>query len=109
MTAKAVCRIGDHATGTCTASAPGHPRAFIGTWQTGSSTVTADGIGIVRVGDTGITDCPGADGGPHHIQATGGGVSGANGEALHRVGDAVEVIEGGTGVSSTGSPTVTSL
>ena len=109
MTAKAVVRVGDHCTGTCTASAPGHPRAFTGTWQTGSSNVTADGLGIVRVGDTGITDCSVADGGPHHIKATGGGVSGANGESLHRVGDAVQVIEGGSGTSSTGSPTVTSL
>ena len=104
-TLKQVCRIGDHCTGTCTANAPNHPRTFTGTWQTGSGIVTADGIGIVRVGDTGITDCSP----PHHIVATGGsGVGGTLGVAYHRVGDAVTVTEGGTGVSSTGSPTVSS-
>lgn len=104
-TLKAICRIGDHCTGTCTANAPNHPRTFTGTWQTGSTIVTADGIGIVRVGDTGITDCSP----PHHIVATGGSsVGGTLGEQFHRVGDAVTVTEGGSGVSSIGSSTVSS-
>ena len=104
MTAKAVCRVGDQCTGTCTATAPGHPRTFTGTWTSGSGVSTADGLGLIRVGDTGVTDCSP----PHHIVASGGGSGSSGGQALHRVGDAVTVTEGGTGVSSTGSPTVTS-
>jgi hypothetical protein len=102
---KPICRVGDHCTGTCTANAPNHPRTFLGTWTQGSDIVTADGIGIIRVGDTGVTDCNP----PHHIRAeTGSGAGSTEGAAFHRVGDQVIVIEGGTGVSSTGSPTSTS-
>lgn len=97
-----VCRIGDSVTGTCRAAVVGHPRTFTGTWSTGSSVVQANGIGVVRVGDTGITDCG------HTIQATvGSSAMTADGLPVHRVGDAVIIVQGGSGVSSTGSPTVT--
>ncbi len=93
----AVCRIGDTCTGTCTA----HSRTFIGTWQTGSDILTADGIGVVRVGDTGITDCPV----PHTCIATGGSdTTTVSGTGVHRVSDGVTLDTGGTGVSISGSP-----
>ena len=94
-----LCRIGDQVQGTCRVNAPGHPRAFTGTWNTGSSNITADGIGIVRVDDTGTTDCG------HTFKAIEGAEwsSDTNGKKLHRVGDAVEVIGGGEGISVTGS------
>lgn len=99
---KGVCRVGDSVTGTCRAPAGGHPRAFTGTWTSGSGTVTADGIGVIRQNDQGVTDCG------HVFKADGGsGVYTADGLNVQRVGDAVTVILGGEGVSSTGSGVVT--
>lgn len=91
-----ICRIGDSCTGTCTAHR--YPRSFTGTWTTGSTSVKIGGVGVVRVGDTGVTDCG------HHIVAVGGS-SGiiANGIGLHRIGDSVLVLEGGSGVTTSGS------
>lgn len=97
------CRIGDIVTGRCTADAPDHPRDFTGTWTTGSSNVTANGIPVVRIGDIGITDCG------HTFQAVAAGVNVyTNGLGQVRVGDPVVVIEGGAGISVTGSPNVIS-
>lgn len=108
MTLRPVCRVGDHATGTCRAiDGIDHPRQFLGTWVQGSGNVTADGIDVIREGDTGITDCNP----PHHMVATGhGGEGQANGKYLHRVGDAVVITDpgGGEGVSTTGSGFVSS-
>lgn len=99
-----ICRVNDLITGTCTANATGHPRTFTGHWVSGSTVVTADGIGVIRVGDPGITDCG------HHIVATvGSTILKADGIGVVRVGDAVIVTEGGTGVTTTGSPVVGSL
>ncbi len=99
---KAVCRIGDTVTGTCAAPAGGHPRTFTGTWTVGSGIVKADGIGVVREDDTGLTDCS------HTFKAVGGsGSVSADGKKIHRVGDAVVVLLGGSGVSASGSPVVT--
>lgn len=93
---KAVCRVGDQITGTCTG--PGHSsRTFTGTWLTGSSFVTIEGIAVVRVGDNGITDCN------HPIIAQGSSSLVADDMALHCVGDAVTLPLGGNGVSVTGS------
>lgn len=98
MSLKPICRIGDNCEGTCRVSSSGHPRHFIGTWLTGSSNMFDGATPIVRVGDTGITDCG------HTIQATeGSSVAGNNGLAVHRVGDDMIVIGGGEGVSTTGS------
>lgn len=100
MAYKKVCRIGDHAEGTCNGSGHTSGRHFIATWTTGSNVGTADGIGIVRVDDIGITDCG------HTIKAVGSSTIGfCEGRRVHRVGDAVIVLEGGSGVSTTGSPT----
>lgn len=95
----AVCRIGDHCTGTCTT----HSRTFTGTWTTnvgGASALTVDGLSVVRIGDKGVTDCT-----PNHeIVATGGTMTTTiGGLGIHRVNDGVTVTSGGTGVSTTGS------
>lgn len=101
MTAQAVCRYGDITTGIC--NGPGHPPGFnfTATWATCSPDVSVDGgLGIVRVGDTGPTNCG------HTIQATVGSSLGkVNGLAIQRVGDPVIVIQSGSGISQTGSPT----
>ena len=101
--ATGIARIGDAVTGIC--NGPGHPanRHFTGTWQVGSSTLTANGLGVVRANDTGLTDCG------HHFKATGGSsVVTADGQPVHRLGDAVIVIEGGSGTTQGGSSTVLS-
>lgn len=96
--AQGVARLGDTVTGTCRAPVANHPRTFTGTWTTCSGVCTLDGKGIIRVNDTGITDCG------HHFKAiTGSAKSSADGLAIHRVGDQVQVIEGGEGTSTTGS------
>lgn len=104
MSSKEVCRVGDTVTGTCKVSASGHPRSFTGTWTTGSSHVTVLGIGLVRKSDTGTTDC-----GHTFSGNTSNNVSGEGGVAFMRVGDATVGPNGGTGVCTTGSGSVTSL
>lgn len=97
-----VCRIGDIVTGTCNNHSS--PRSFTGVWVTCSGDVTADGLGIIRRGDIGNTDCG------HTFTADGGstGVD-ANGLQLQRVGDTVTVeAAGATGISITGASDVTS-
>lgn len=92
---KGICRVGDTVTGTCRA---GHTRAFTGTWQAGSGTVSCDGLAVVRENDTGLTNCG------HTFKAVGGvSTLTADGLKVQRVGDAVIVIGGGEGVSTTGS------
>jgi uncharacterized Zn-binding protein involved in type VI secretion len=91
-----------HVNGTCNAHAS--PRAFVGTFTTSSSTVTCNGNAVIRVNDTGTTDCG------HHIKATSGSSNiKADGLGVHRVGDTGIVIEGGTYTVTSGSTTVDSL
>lgn len=98
---QAVARVGDTVVGTCRAHRS--PRPYTGILATGSATVTADGSGVVRVGDVGYTDCG------HTLQVvSGSGIITANGIAVSRVGDAVIVVEGGDGIIVSGSPTTTS-
>lgn len=95
---KQICRIGDQVTGTCRFPRNDHPRAFTGTWDVGSGIVTCDGIGVVRQNDTGTTDCG------HTFKADGGvDVLSADGLKIQRVGDTVTLLQGGEGVSVTGS------
>jgi hypothetical protein len=101
--ANAVCRTGDITQGTCLAIAFGHPRQFTGIWMGGSSGVTADGIGVIKTDDVGITDC-----GHHFIAAVGSDTVQSDGLGVVRVGDPVIVLEGGYGVAVTGADTVTS-
>lgn len=98
-----ICRVGDKVQGYC--DGPGHEthRSFIGTWTQGSGVCFADNLGVIRVGDLGITDCG------HQFRAsTGSGWSTADGLAIHRVDDEVIVIPGGYGWSITGSGTCSS-
>jgi hypothetical protein len=93
---RALARVGDQAEGTCNAHK--NPRHFVATITTGSSLATCDGLGIARVGDTGVTDCG------HHIQIVEGStVATVLGVGLARVGDSVIVLEGGSGTITTGS------
>lgn len=93
-----ICRVGDSIIGTCNADAPGHPRTFIGTWITGSSKISSDGINVIRVGDTGMTDCN------HTIVAIGGSIDcSGEGVSLQRIDDPVIIVEGGYGTSVSGS------
>lgn len=93
-----VARVNDLVQGHC--DGPGHAkrRPFTGVWQTSSSLVTTDGLGIIRVGDTGVTDCG------HHFTAITGSTLGTTDDiGVHRVGDMVQVNEGGEGTTITGS------
>ena len=99
--AQGCCRVGDIIVGVCEANTSGHPRDFTGVWVTGSDTVRADNIEVIRQGDIGVTDC-----GHTIIAAEGSSVVDDNGIPIHRVGDVVIIAEGGVGVSVTGSETV---
>lgn len=101
--AMGVARVNDIVNGTCKVTAPNHPREFTGVWQAGSDICSADGLGIIRVGDIGITDCN-----HHFVAVSGSDVSTADGLAIHRVGDAVTIQEsgGGEGITITGSDTI---
>ena len=104
MPAAGVCRTGDTFSGTCTATSHSHPTPFTGIWGPYPSVVTADGISIVRVGDTAPTSCG------HTAQAAAGSISTiGDGLAIHRVGDAIIVLEGGSGTSTSGSTFITAV
>lgn len=93
-----ICRVGDNVSGICQANAIGHPRSFIGTWVSGSSNILHGGIGVIRTGDSGITDCG------HHIIASGGSLNcSGDGLSLQRIGDPITILEGGYGTSISGS------
>lgn len=100
--AQPICRVGDVVVGRCEANAPGHPRDFVGTWSVGSDKSTCDGIGVIRVGDIGHTDCDHT-----FIAVDGSDITQEDGVGIVRVGDVVHVIEGGVGVATTGSDTGT--
>lgn len=96
MTAEKIARIGDPIQATCSIHG-----GVGGQWVTGSPTVFADGIAVVRLGDRGIASCG------HGFSATGASSVGfANGIRIHRVGDELILDPGGTGVTVSGSPTV---
>ncbi len=104
---KPVCRVGDTVTGTCTAhfiiveEEPVPTTVeFIGTWGNGSDITFNEGLPVIRVGDTGTTDC-----GHNIVAVTGSTILSEVGIPIHRVDDEVEVVEGGSGVSATGSST----
>lgn len=88
-----ICRNGDSFSGTC--AAHGVPTAFTGTWAISRPTLHSDGLDVVIVGDTSPTSCG------HTAMATMGSVVVT--PSVHRVGDAITVLEGGSGQSTTGS------
>jgi len=97
-----VCRVGDVVTGVC----PGHPIPvpFSGTWGSGSVVCTADGLGIIRVGDVGSASCG------HSIMAvSGSSIVTADGIGVVRIGDAVITSGGGSGTCASGSDVVTAV
>lgn len=97
----AVARIGDTVVGYC--NGPNHKKnkEFTGVWITGSETVFADHLGVVRLNDTGVTDCG------HTFIATSAAQNvNADNLGVHRVGDTVLTEGGGVGVTVTGSETV---
>lgn len=99
-TRRRVTRLGDSAAGTCWAPNHDSPVSWTGVFTTCSGNLKADGIGLVRVGDTGPTSCG------HTFRAISGSsviLDRVSGKALVREGDAVEVIEGGNGVVTSGS------
>lgn len=98
-----VARVGDVVVGYCNGQGHTPNREFTGVWVTGSDTLTTSGVGVVRVGDTGVTDCG------HTFQAaTGSDVATDTGQPLHRVGDLVIVEGSGVGVTVTGDDVLTS-
>lgn len=104
MSAAGVCRTGDSFAGTCLSPSHSNPTPFTGVWGIGSGILTADGFSIVRVGDTSPTSCG------HTAQASSGSINTIGGGiALHRQGDAIIVIEGGTGTSISGSTFITAV
>lgn len=100
MAAK-IARVGDTVTGICN----GHqnPIPFTGTWITGSPNVTVNGIAVVRLGDTGQANC-----GHTFVASTASDIIKADGIFIHRVGDQVLPIPGGSGSTVSGSPNVDS-
>jgi uncharacterized Zn-binding protein involved in type VI secretion len=98
MAGPQICKVGDLVTGTCQVNVPGHPRQFVGTWTTGSSNLTTGQIGVITVGDIGVTDC-----GHTFVAAAGSSQVSNNGIGVVRVGDPVTVVGGGYGVAATGA------
>lgn len=103
MSDRPICRVGDKIEGTCNASGGDHPRSCTGIWETGSEIGMVDGIPIVRVGDTGTTDC-----GHPFVAITGSLVAECDGRYIVCIGDLVD-ISGGSGVTVTGSDTASSF
>jgi uncharacterized Zn-binding protein involved in type VI secretion len=95
-----VARVGDTVAGVC----PQHlaPIAYTGVWASGSGTAKADGKAVIRLGDTGPASC----GHTFHAIAASSVVSNA-GVPVHRLGDAVEIIGGGPGTTTSASTDVT--
>lgn len=92
-----ISRIGDIGVGTC----PCHdgPVGYTTIFLTGSPTVDANALPVVRIGDLGVASCG-------HITTalTGSSVVDANAIGVHRIGDMGANC--GSYVSISGSPTV---
>jgi len=97
MTQKAIARVGDTATGTCTQH--GGSIGITITYSSGSPNFTDQGHAVVRVDDTGIASC-----GHTYKVTTGSPILSADGKAVHRVGDTGIIIGGGSFTCQTGSP-----
>lgn len=95
-----VSRVGDLGVGTC----PCHttPRAYTTIFISGSPTVTADGVAVMRVGDLGVASC-----GHVTTAITGSSLVTADAIGVHRVGDMGQNC--GAYVSISGSPDVDAL
>ena len=97
MAEKAVARVGDTCTLTCSVHGP-----VTGTFFEGTSEYTANGLNVVLVDHRGTATCG------HQFKATSGSaVVSAEDKPVVRVGDTVQFItSSGVGEVLTGSPTV---
>ena len=104
MATPGVCRTGDTFSGTCYNHTPNVN--FTGTWGTGSTILTANGSSIIRVGDTAPASC-----GHTAIATAGSTATKVASVALHRMGDAIGIVQGsgGLGTSTSGSTIVTAV
>jgi uncharacterized Zn-binding protein involved in type VI secretion len=102
MAYQRIARIGDSASGTCTAHS--HTRAWTGVFTTATGGFTVDGVQVISQGDTGITDC----GHTFRFDAGDSILTGVGGRQIAREGDPVIVVEGGSGVITSGSDTAVS-
>jgi len=103
MTLKRLVRIGDSAAGTCTAHTS--PVSWTGVFTTGSGGFTIGGIAAVCQGDTGITSC----GHTFRFDNNDTILTGLGGKKMAREGDPVIVVEGGSGIITSGSSIVSSV
>lgn len=99
MVSKSVCLVGDRVEGHCSAGGHSNNRPFYGYWINSNSSLDYEGTSVILTGDTGVTDC-----GHTFVALSGSSKISCDGKSIHRVGDSVQVIGGGTGESVTGSP-----
>jgi len=96
-----VARQGDSAAGVCTAHRS--PVAWTGVIDSASGGFTVDGQEAAAINDTGSTSCG------HRFRIIGAStILTGLGKRIARKDDPVEVIQGGSGVITSGSPTTTS-
>jgi uncharacterized Zn-binding protein involved in type VI secretion len=102
MALKGLARVGDTLAGVCTAHT--HSTAWTGVISAATAGFTSDGLNVAAVGDEGNTSCG------HHFRIVAGSsvLTGVGGKVIAREGDAVIVIEGGTGTINSGSGIVKS-
>lgn len=104
MTLKAICRLGDMASGTCLNH--GSAQAWTGPLDSVSGGFTVNGIEAAVLDDEGLASC-----GHRFKVSTGSSVcTGITGKQVARVGDSVLMVIPGTGggTLTTGSPNVSS-
>jgi uncharacterized Zn-binding protein involved in type VI secretion len=108
MSAKGIARVGDQVEGICPNHVDEEDAAisldFTGTWLTGSTIVTLDGLGVVRIGDTGLASC-----GHTFTASEGSSINTADGLGIHRLGDAVSILGANVGTTISGSTNGDSL
>lgn len=98
---KAIAFVGSTCEGIC--DAHDDPTSWTGVFTSGSGGFTIEGNPAVTVGDTGTTSCG------HTFRVLSGSsiLTGFGGKIIAREGDPLEVIEGGTGVITSGSSIAT--
>lgn len=92
-----IARLGDSAAGTCTAHSS--VRAWTGNFTSATGGFTIDGVQVVSSGDTGLTSC----GHTFRFDAGDSILTGLDGRQIARENDPVVVVEGGSGVITSGS------
>ncbi len=98
----AVTRVSDISQGICSCCCASCPHAWISVHVAGSSSVNANGQGVMRTGDIGSSTCPHC---PTSFSVSGSSNVQVDGRPVHRVGD-VHVVGCGTGIVISGSPNI---